>query len=121
MERLKEQWKLILFCTLFFIAYLFGPNGAYGEENFDITTVSAIVNWYDSEAELMEAVGDYSAAGWSQCEYRPEFNISFCEFWLVRPKLQYADIDYVCIESDGYNFDTIGHEFYHAFIGDFHE
>ncbi len=90
------------------------------EENYNITAASVIVNWYDSEEELMQAVGEYSAAGWSQCEYRPEFNISFCEFWLVRPKLQYADIDYVCVESDGYNFDTIGHEFYHAFIGDHH-
>ncbi len=93
---------------------------AGAEENYDITAASVIVNWYDSEKELMDAVGDYSAAGWSQCEYRPEFNISFCEFWLVRPKLAYADSDYVCVESDGYNFDTIGHEFYHAFIGDHH-
>ena len=93
---------------------------SHAEENYNITAASVIVNWYDSEAELMEALEDDTAAGWSQCEYRPEFNISFCEFWLVRP-MPDNDAEYVCSESDAYHFDTIGHEFYHAFIGDFHE
>ncbi len=86
---------------------------AHAEEinpEFDITATSIIVNWFDSELELQDALDDAEIAGMAECEYRPEFNISFCELWLVRP-----------IASDEYfEFDSFGHEFYHAFDGAFH-
>lgn len=77
----------------------------------NITTTTLIVHWYDSEKELQESIQDDEIAGASECEWRPDFNISFCELWLVRPEhLQ-----------DDYNFDTIGHELYHALEGEFHD
>jgi len=80
------------------------------EPEFNITTTTILVHWFDSEKELQERTGYDDIAGISECEWRPDFNISFCEFWLVTPK----SLD------DEYNFDTIGHEFYHALAGAFH-
>lgn len=79
--------------------------------SFDHNSTYVIVNWYDTEIELQQAVNDYTITGLSECEHRPDFNTSFCELWLVRPTTW----------SDEYNFDTIGHEFYHAVAGDWHE
>jgi hypothetical protein len=81
------------------------------QEEFDITTTTLIVHWYDSELELQDALDDSEIAGVSECEWRPDFNTSFCELWLVTP----TD------STDKYNFDTIGHELYHALKGEFHK
>jgi len=80
-------------------------------QSYDVNSTYVIVNWFDSEKELQRALNDDTLAGLSECEMRPDFNTSFCELWLVRP----TD------SKDEYNFDTIGHEFYHAIVGDFHE
>lgn len=116
MERLIEN-------VFYVFVILFIGVGAYGEFHYllpwhveplltyDITGTHVIVNWYDTERELQDALSDDTLAGLSECEHRPLFNTSFCELWLVRPE------DY----SDEYNYDTIGHEFYHAVKGDFHE
>lgn len=79
-------------------------------EEFNITTTTIVINWYDSELELQDALDDSNIAGLSDCEFIPKFGVSFCELWLVRP----------IAVSDDYAFDTIGHEFYHAVAGDFH-
>jgi len=81
------------------------------EPEIELTTTTVIVHWYDSEQELQNALGWDDTAGYSECEFRPDFNTSFCELWLVRPTST----------DDAYNFDTIGHEFYHALTGDFHD
>jgi hypothetical protein len=81
------------------------------EPEHDITTTTLLVHWYDSEEDLGLSLQDDTLAGFSECELRPDFNTSFCELWLVRP----TDLE------DSYNFDTIGHELYHALAGDFHE
>jgi len=76
----------------------------------DLATTTILVNWYDTELELQDALDDSGIAGLSECELRPDFNTSFCELWLVTP----TD------NEDAYAFDTIGHELYHALKGDFH-
>ncbi len=78
---------------------------------FDLRTTTIIVHWFETESELQAELDDDELAGLSECEWRPDFNISFCELWLVRP------VD----TEDAYNFDTIGHEFYHAVTGSFHD
>ena len=86
------------------------PIHATIQTEFNITSGSYVVNWFETEAELQAVLGD-DLAGLAECEWRPDFNTSFCELWLVRP----VDTD------DEYNFDTIGHEFYHAVTGAFHD
>ena len=80
------------------------------QQEYQLSTTHILVNWYNSELELQDALDDSGIAGLSECEHRPEFNTSFCELWLVHP----TD------NEDAYAFDTIGHEFYHALVGDFH-
>ncbi len=96
--------------TVLLVAFALLADAAPIETEFDLRTTTIIVNWFDSEAELQLALDDDELAGLSECEWRPDFNISFCELWLVRP------VD----TEDAYNFDTIGHEFYHAVTGSFH-
>ncbi len=87
------------------------------EPEFHLQSTTVIVHWYDSQKELAEALSHYTeydeseTDGYSECESRPDFNMSFCKLWLVKP----TDTE------DYYNFDTIGHEFYHALAGDFHD
>ena len=85
---------------------------------YDITTTTIIVNWYDSLEELQADLPiEGNIWGLSNCEFRPEFNISFCELWLVRPteETEWTDTP----EQEAWK--TIGHEFFHALAGDFHE
>ena len=109
MERLN--WRDYLFlgslCLWLFVDIAF----ASIEPEFDHSSTTIIVHWYDTEIELQVDLDDYELAGLSECEHRPDFDTSFCELWLVEP----TDLD------DGYNFDTIGHECYHAFKGSFHD
>lgn len=84
---------------------------------YDITTTTIIVNWYNTNEELRAAhPNEGYISGLSNCEYRPEFNISFCELWLVRPTelTEWTDTD----EQEAWK--TIGHELYHALAGEFH-
>ncbi len=108
MERLIQLYGYIL-CAALIVSLANADTNM--PENYNITSTSVIVNWFESELELQAELGDFEIAGMADCEYRPEFNVSFCEFWLVRP---------LHLE-DEYNFDTIGHEFYHALVGDFHD
>lgn len=94
-------------CVGLFLAWL-SEEPRISPKSYDLASTYVIVNWFDSEKELQTALQDYSIAGLSDCEMRPDFNTSFCELWLVRPKSEY-------------DFDTIGHEFYHALVGDFHD
>lgn len=80
-------------------------------EHYNITTTTIMVHWYDTEADLQFSLRENNIAGATECEYRPDFNTSFCEMWLVRPK----------DEIDEYNHDTMGHELRHALVGDFHD
>ncbi len=119
MERLKRNLDLIasaliiivLTIVLYSAVHPYLPWHVEPWETYDITGTHVIVNWYDTEQELNEALDDDTLAGLAECEYRPRFNTSFCELWLVRPTSP----------EDTYNYDTIGHEFYHTVIGDFHE
>ncbi len=85
-------------------------------EEFDLTATTIIVNWFDSELELQDALDDAEIAGLAECEYRPEFNISFCEFWLVQP----TELDEWTEDFEQDKWKSIGHEFYHAVKGAFH-
>ena len=99
------------------------------EPEFHLQSTTVIVHWFDTEEELQEALGWSDTAGYSECESRPDFNMAFCELWLVKPKntTELSDDEWfkVCAqknkEYDCYAFDTIGHEFYHALAGDFHD
>jgi len=113
MERLKHFDAAIIITLLFAVFTFCAFRYVYAEQiepEIERTTTTVIVHWYDSEQELQNALGWDDTAGYSECEFRPDFNTSFCELWLVRP----TDTE------DSYNFDTIGHEFYHALTGDFH-
>lgn len=81
------------------------------EGEYNLTTTTILVHWYDSEQELQLSIGRRGIAGFTECEMRPDFNTSFCEMWLVEP----------IHNCDDYAFDTIGHELFHAFRGQFHE
>ena len=114
MERLDKKvfWTLIVYCLIGIIGSLFikPSNAEQIEPEAELTTATVIVHWFDTEEELQTELGWDDTAGYSECEFRPDFNTSFCELWLVRP----------VSTEDYYNFDTIGHEFYHALAGDFH-
>jgi len=85
---------------------------------YDITITSIIVNWYDSADELRAALPDEGRiSGFSECEYRPEFNMSFCELWMVRP----TELTEWTDTGEQEKWKTIGHEFYHALSGEFHK
>jgi hypothetical protein len=113
----KEQNGLIAWLVFIFVMSGLGLyigirnlNADVELVTYDITTSTIIVNWYKTEAELQAAMGDDTLAGLADCDWRPDFNVSFCELWLVEP--EHSD--------DYYNYDTIGHEVYHALKGDFH-
>lgn len=116
MERLKahvELFVIIIFTVLLWWAGI--ASAAEPEDDikpeFNITTTTLIVHWYNTERELQLSLQDNDIAGFSECELRPDFNTSFCEMWLVTPVN-------LC---DDYAFDTIGHELYHALAGNFHD
>lgn len=113
MERLSFIFA-ILFSLLFIFlagARIYEHNVNAQEVNVDLTTTTLLINWFDTEQELQNALNDNSIAGFSECELRPDFNTSFCELWLVYPH----------DATDNYAYDTIGHELYHALKGDFHD
>jgi len=116
-ERLSRILKNLFFLSVYVYAAIIVVNSihvVWGEpeqQTFDVTTTSVIVNWYDTERELQIALRDPELVGLSECEMRPRFNTSFCELWLVRPENT----------DDDFAFDTIGHEFYHAIKGPWHE
>ena len=118
MERLKANITAFFIVCLIFSPLLFLMATCEGadptdriEAEFNITTATIIVHWFDSEKELQLATQYNDIAGVSECEWRPDFNISFCELWLVRPNSL----------QDDYDFDTIGHEIYHTLAGEFHD
>ncbi len=99
---------------------LLAYEGLHAEElhpEYDITTTTIIVNWYDTAEELETALEDDRYAGMAACEYRPEFNVSFCELWLVRP----TEVDTWTDMPEQDRWKTIGHEFYHTVAGEFHD
>ena len=109
-----------LIITLFLLLLLGIANNTLAEEvnaEFDITSTAIIVNWFDTEAELQDALEDYEIGGLSECEWRPDSNISFCELWLVRP----IELDTWTEDIEQDKWKTIGHEFYHALAGSFHD
>lgn len=112
MERLKNNAEVIILILFSMVLWWAGVNAAMPprkiEPELNLTTTTVLVHWYESEQELQLSLGDDTIAGFSECELRPDFNTSFCELWLVRP-------------ATDYDFDTIGHEFYHALSGQFHD
>ena len=103
---------LIIFCVFIFLG-AWAADQTYKEPliTYDLSSTHVLVNWFDTVEERALAVENDTVEGLSECEYRPDFNTSFCELWLVRPTS----------ENDAFNYDTIGHEFYHALVGDFHD
>lgn len=111
MERLIIYWVMLALTSIIVsLAALSAEPENDIKPEFNITTTTVLVHWYDSEQELQLSLGDPNLAGFTECELRPDFNTSFCEMWVVTP------IDL----KDYYAFDTIGHEFYHTLAGDFH-
>lgn len=114
MTKQTGTYVLVLALILFGILLVAIRNSAPEPDRRYVAALGStyvIVNWFTSEKALQIALGDDDLAGLSNCDLRPDFNTSFCELWLVIPTTQY----------DEYAFDTIGHEFYHALVGDFHE
>jgi len=105
--------KKILFILLATLAASAEPIN----EEFDLRTTTIIVNWFDTESELQLALDDEEIAGMAECEWRPDFNMSFCELWLVRP----TELDTWTEDLEQDVWKTIGHEFYHAVTGAFHD
>ena len=123
MERLMERLKNILFYC--FVVYVF--ISLYGtfrdawaisitQTEFNITSGSYVVNWFETELDLQAELGEFETGGMAICEWRPEFNHSFCEFWLVEP----TELDTWTQDFEQDVWKTIGHEFYHATKGTFH-
>lgn len=110
MERLITIGIAFVWLGILFVVLENKPDITMLPAHDDITTTTLIVNWYATERELQRATGDSTIAGLSDCERRPEFNVSFCELWLVRPRSR----------NDAYTFDTIGHELCHALLEDCH-
>ncbi len=99
---------------------------------YNITTSSIIMHWFDTEKELQEEVqrledeyceendcepvyyGDVAAL--TECDWRPEKNHSFCEMWLVEP----TELDEWTFDPEQDKWKTLGHEFYHLGKGLFH-
>ena len=81
---------------------------------FEVENMSFTVYWYDTKEELVEDVGDlfgardFTAA--SDCEKKPEFNISYCDLYLVRP---------ISVDDDATM--SVGHEVLHGLLGAYHE
>lgn len=92
----------------------FSPYAPVLYPEFEVQNVGITVHWYDSKEEMQDDLGDlfpdrdYSAA--SQCEKKPEFNISYCDIYVVRPTM-----------VDDNATLSIGHEVLHGLIGDFHD
>lgn len=92
----------------------FSPYAPVLYPEFEVQNVGITVHWYDSKAQMQDDLGDlfpdrdYSAA--SQCEKKPEFNISYCDIYVVRPTM-----------VDDNATLSIGHEVLHGLIGDFHD
>jgi len=77
---------------------------------FEIENVLVTVFWFETETELQEYFGEERLIGNSECEVKPEKNISYCDLYLIRPKL-----------VDGDATTTIGHELLHGLFGLYHE
>ena len=92
----------------------FSPYAPVLYREFEVQNVGITVHWYDTKDQMQEELGDlfpdrdYSAA--SQCEKKPEFNISYCDIYVVRPT-----------QVDDNATLSIGHEVLHGLIGDFHD
>lgn len=92
----------------------FSPYAPVLYQEFEVQNVGITVHWYDTKAQMQDDLGDlfpdrdYSAA--SQCEKKPEFNISYCDIYVVRPTM-----------VDDNATLSIGHEVLHGLIGDFHD
>ena len=111
---MKYIFRFNLIFTLCLLAYV-----SYAAEpvpEYDITSTSIIVNWFDTVEELEAALDDDRYAGMAACEYFPKFNHSFCELWLVRP----IELDTWTDDDEQDKWKTIGHEFYHTVAGEFH-
>ena len=105
MERLNF-WFFLL--CIFLLTILAAAEDIKPE--FDITVTTVIVHWFNSEMELQEYLDEPETVGLANCEWQPEQNVSLCDLYLVRPESL----------EDVYNFDSIGHEFLHAFYGAYH-
>ncbi len=83
-------------------------------KEFEVQNVAITVHWYDSKEELVEELGaafgdrDFSAA--SDCEKKPEFNISYCDIYVVRP---------TSVDDDATM--SVGHEVLHGLLGAYHD
>ena len=118
MERLKNIIVIAVILLVIFLTYRFISNveAQTLPTEFNITSGSYVVNWFETEADLQAELGDFTIGGLSECEWRPEFNHSFCEFWLVEP----TELDTWTQDLEQDVWKTVGHEFYHATKGTFH-
>jgi len=101
---------------------------------YDITSTSIVVNWFDTPEELVTEVQrledeyceeneckdgpvDYrDVAALTECDYHPEMNTSFCELWLVYP----TELTEWTDTPEQEIWKTIGEEFFHTLAGEFH-
>ncbi len=87
-------------------------------KEFENNNVGITVHWYDTKAELVEALVDKFGEIWedrdiqaaSDCENKPEFNISYCDLYMVRPTM--VDDDTTM---------SVGHEVLHGLLGAYHD
>ncbi len=87
-------------------------------KEFENNNVGITVTWYDNVDELREAMIDKFGMVWddrdiqaaSNCEHKPEFNISYCDIYAVRPTM---------VDDD--TTTSIGHEVLHGLLGAYHD
>ena len=87
-------------------------------KEFENNNVGITVHWYDSVDEFREAMLDMFGEIWddrqiqaaSDCDKQPEFNISYCDIYAVRPTM--VDDDTTM---------SIGHEVLHGLLGAYHD
>lgn len=87
-------------------------------KEFEVNNVGLTIHWYDTREELYDALVDLFGVIWedrdiqaaSDCEKKPEFNISYCDIYAVRP---------TTVDDD--TTMSIGHEVMHGLLGAYHD
>ena len=83
-------------------------------KEFEVDNIVVTVHWYDSVEEMTSEMGDiFGTRDWSaasDCEKKPEFNISYCDIYVERP----TSVDDNATMS-------IGHEVLHGLFGAYHD
>lgn len=90
----------------------FSPFAPEAVPEFELQNVGITVHWFDTVEALRDDIGeleDERIHAASECETKPEFNISYCDVYLVRPG---------AVDDDATL--SLGHEILHGLWGTYH-